>query len=317
MVVGFGILLGLTAGDGGSMIYSEDLRKSAVALSLEATAYRNAMVGFGGIDRVQLDEATDGVLVALADARAIVEAAPGDPEYLGPVAILASTLDQWEAGVTSVRDGVFAIADGTADSGTPVRLLNALIDLKGGDRLYTSFVSALARADVTQPVSPLPTITFVPVQIDIVSLSQAMVQTASNPESGLRLKADLALKQILTTPDLVVNTDGALVVPATSVLTVKAVVRNDGNTRTAPVELTLVLLRNGEIVFQTSATAGVVEAGAQTTVTFEDLAVDPGGEYGLVVELPVAEGEEVTEDNRRVLDFKVNEPASTTTTSAP
>ncbi len=315
--MGFGILLGLTTGDGGSMIYSEDLRKVAVELSIEAEAYRNSLVGFGTIDRVELDEVTNGVLASVEKTRSLLDSAPENPQYRGPVSILSATIDQWELGVIAIREAAFAVADDGVDSAAQVRLLNAMIDLKGGDRLYTSFLAALGEADVTQPVSPMPSVAFVPVQIDLPSLSQAMFQTASSSESRLRLRADLALEQILTTPDLVVNTDGAFVVPATAVLTVKAVVRNDGNTRTEPIELSLLLLRGGEIVFEASVMVDAVGAGAQTTVTFEELAVEPGNEYGLVIELPVAEGEEVTDDNRRVLDFKVNEPASSSTTAAP
>jgi hypothetical protein len=314
-VVGFGLLLALTTGGNDSPLYSEELRKRTVELSLKAETYRNMVLAMGTTDRAVLDETTTAILTTIGETEQLLSEAP-EPAYAAPVEVLRLALDQWRTGLEALRTEILAVADDTAEPLPSVRLLNSLIDMRGGDRLFRSFVASMERADVTQPVSPFPVVEFVPVQIDMGSLGDALLSAASNPESLLRLRAELALTQVITEPELIVNTDGGLVVTDTESLVVKAVVSNGGNTVTEPIELLLTLLQAGAVVAERSVTVEPVEPGAQTTVAFEVLDVVPGSDYGLVVSLPISPDEEITEDNRRVFDFRVNEPVSTSTTAA-
>jgi hypothetical protein len=316
LVVGFGLLLAVTAGDDATPLYSEELRKASVELSLKAEVYRNTLLVMGTTDRASLDETTSAVLATMAEANALLDQVPEDPAYSGPVALLKLSLEQWIAGIEGLRTEILAVADGVDAPLAEVRLLNSLIDAKAGDRLFRAFVEAMGRAEVTPPVSPFPNVEFVPVQVDMGALSGAFFVAASNPASPLKLRAELALTQVLTVPELIINTDGGLVVTDTNVLTVKTVVSNRGNAVTEPIVLLLTLLEGGSVIAERRVTVEPVAPGAQTTVTFEDLAVVPGTDYGLVVTLPIAEAEEVTEDNQRLFDFRVNEPVSTTTTTA-
>jgi hypothetical protein len=316
VVVGFGLLLALTTGGNDSPLYSEELRKSSVELSLKAETYRNMMLAMGVTDRAVLDETTATIIAAIAETEQLLSEAPDDPAYAAPVEVLRLALEQWRTGLEALRTEVLAVADDTAEPLPSVRLLNSLIDMKGGDRLFRSFVVSMQRADVTQPVSPFPVVEFVPIQIDMSSLGDALFVAASNPASPLKLRAELALSQVITAPELIVNTDGGLVVTDTETLVVKAVVSNGGNTVTEPIDLVLTLLQGGTVVAERSVTVGPVDPGAQTTVAFDVLDVVPGSEYGLVVSLPISPDEQTTEDNQRVFDFRVNEPVSTSTTAA-
>lgn len=315
LVIGFGFLLAFTT-DESSTIFSEEMRKSTVELSHQAEIYRNALIGVGSVDRVAFDEVTDQMLGALEKAQTVLAAAPADPSYSVPVAMLEETLGLWHQGVTAVRTQLFAAADDPSLSAPAVRILNALIDVKSGDRLYRSFVEAMGESAVTQPVSPFPTIELAPVQIDLALLSQAAANAATNPEGRLRLRADLMFSQIITVPKMVRNVDDEWVIPATDSLVVKAVVSNNGNTVTQPMEITMILLKGGEQVAELKATVPPVAAGQQTTAVFEAVTVEPGALYGLIVDLPLAEGEERADDNRRTIDFSVNLPATTTTTES-
>lgn len=315
LVVAFGVLLAVTTGGDSGPLYSEQLRKTAVDLSVKAEAYRTTLLSMSSVDRVTLDASTNQTLAAIDEAMLVVAAAPDDPDYTGPVAVFETTLANWRQGIESLRTEMISVADGPPDIVAGTKVLNALIEIKTGDSLYRSFVDILAAAAVTQPVSALPAVQFVPVQIDVGVLSEAFVSTAGNAASALRLRSDLGLEQVLTVPELVVNTDDLFVVTSTEVLTVKAVVRNDGNAETVPTELTLTLLQGTEVVAELSVALGVVAPGEATTVSFEELSVTPGIDYGLVVSLPVADGEEATEDNQRIINFRVNEPVSTTTTA--
>jgi hypothetical protein len=315
LVVGFGLLLALTTGNTESPLYAEELRKSSVELSVKAETYRNMVLSMGTTDRAVLDETTTAVLATIAETEQLLAEAPEDPAYVAPVEVLRLTLDQWRTGLETLRTEVLAVADDTAEPLPAVRLLNSLIDMKGGDRLFRAFVASMERADVTQPVSSFPTVEFVPIQIDLGSLGDSLLVAASNPDSPLKLRAELALSQVITVPELIVNTDGGLVVTDTESLVVKAVVSNGGNTVTTPIDMVLTLLQKGAVVAERFVTVEPVEPGAQTTVEFEVLEVVPGSDYGLVVSLPISPGEEVTEDNQRVFDFRVNEPVSTSTTA--
>jgi hypothetical protein len=316
VVVGFGLLLALTTGGNDSPLYSEELRKSTVELSLKADTYRNLVLAMGTTDRALLDETTTAILTTIGETEQLLSKAPDDPAYAAPVEVMRLALDQWRTGLEALRTEILAVADDTAEPLPSVRLLNSLIDMRGGDRLFRSFVASMEEADVTQPVSPFPVVEFVPVQIDMGSLGDALLLAASNPGSPLKLRAELALTQVITEPELIVNTDGGFVVTDTEALVVKAVVSNGGNTVTEPIELRLTLLQAGEVVAERAVKVDPVEPGAQTTVAFDVLDVVPGSDYSLIVSLPISAGEEITEDNQRAFDFRVNEPVSTSTTAA-
>lgn len=315
LILGFGILLAVTSDDS-SVIYTEELRKAAVALDGHARTYRNTLMAVGSTDRVAFDAATDQMLTALDQAGVVLESAPTDPAYAVPVALFGESLESWRAGVTAVREQLFAAADDPGLSAPQVRILNALIDVKIGDRVYKAFMEAVATAEITQPVSSLPVVELVPVQIDLSLLAQAAANLATTEGGPLQLRAELMFTQIITEPKMVKNVDDEWVVPATDSLVVKAVVSNDGNTITQPIELVLLLLKGAEQVAELRVTVDPVPPGEQSTAVFEAITVEPGASYGLVIDLPLTEGEERADNNRRVIDFSINLPETTTTTSS-
>ncbi|HVR33278.1 MAG TPA: hypothetical protein VMS74_11310, partial [Acidimicrobiia bacterium] len=207
-------------------------------------------------------------------------------------------------------------ADGDISLGLSDLLVDDLLELRAGDRLYLEAVEALAAADVTQPVSAMPVIRFLPEGFPLTPGAQTLLAQARVDGSPLSLDSALAVEQVTTVPEWVLDTEGTLVLDASEELVVRVVVTNAGNAASDPVGLTVEVVGGDG-----SAQSGLVEvpaldAGAKTTVTFDPLVVTPGRSYSLVVRLALSPGESETADNSRTLQFRVNEgtvPAPTTT----
>lgn len=301
--------------DGGSTLYVEDLRDQAVAMSQKASTFQDTLERIGTLDRVELNGVIDGIEATVLEVEAFLADEEIPDEMVGPVTVFGLALDSWHAGVTGLRDRLLIAADDATATGIEEGMVLALLDIKAGDRLYGRFLEAMAAADVPQPVSPLPQISFLPQSYPVSAGARTMVASARAEASGLKLRSALGIEQVTTVPEWVVDTENALVVEATEVLSVKVVVSNKGN---APADPSTVLLTLEGIDASTQELTQPVDAlaaGSETTVTFEGLSVEPGTAYQVVVQLPLAEGEAETEDNTRVIRFRINEPTPETTTT--
>jgi hypothetical protein len=295
-------------------LFAEDLREVTEDVGLKATAFNQMMLGINSVDRIELDTTVEDVLSSLAAARAVMAEAPqNDPELTGPLAILGEALTSWQSGVSVFRELVFEAADNPVASALEIELTDALIDLRAGDRLFSSFVRSIDAADTPAPVLPYPSVAFVPDSYPFSTGPAQIVAVAQAPGNELALRAELAIEQVVTGPEMSVNTSGQRVVTATSALTVQVVIVNGGNTASEPVEVTLSMVGTDDSSLAETAEVEAIEAAGQTTVEFVDLAVSPGLAYQMVISLPLAAGEEATEDNQVQWDFLVNEETTSTT----
>jgi hypothetical protein len=295
-------------------LFAEDLREATEDVALKANAFNEMMLGINSVDRIELDTNVTDVLSSLEAARTVMAEAPdNDPELTGPLAILREALASWEAGVSVFRELVFEAADDPLASALEIELTDALIDLRAGDRLFSSFVRSIDAADTPAPVLPYPSVAFVSDSYPFSTGPAQIIAVAQAPGNELALRAELAIGQVVTRPEMTVNTSDQRVVTATSALTVQVVIFNAGNTASEPVEVTLSMVGTDDSSVAETAQVGVIAAAGQTTVEFVDVAVSPGLAYQMVISLPLAAGEEATEDNRVQWDFLVNEETSTTT----
>jgi hypothetical protein len=311
LIVAFGLVID---DDEAPPLFGEDLREATEDVGLKATAFNQMMLGINSVDRIELDTIVDDVLSSLATARAVMAEAPeNDPELTGPLAILREALTSWESGVSVFRELVFEAADDPLASALEIELTDALIDLRAGDRLFSSFVRAIDAADTPAPVLPYPTVAFVSDSYPFSTGPAQIIAVAQAPGNELALRAELAIEQVVTSPEMSLNTSDQRVVTATSALTVQVVIFNAGNTASEPVELTLSVVGTDDSALAETAEVGAIAAGGQTTVEFADLVVSPGLAYQMVISLPLMVGEEATDDNRVQWDFLVNEETTPTT----
>lgn len=299
-----------------SPLLAEDVRSRAMDVSRRADVFRDLLTRMGSVDRVELQTVTDEALVRIANARTFIdELDEPAAEFAAVLALFDLALESWADGTSGLTEHLLAAADGDEGLGLSDLVIDDLLELRAGDRLYRELVSTLAAADVTQPVSAMPDVRFLPDGYPVGPGAQTLLAQARVDGSPLSLDAALAVEQVTTVPEWVLDTQGTLVLDATEQLVVRVVVTNAGNA-VSDASAVSVEVAGGDGSAQ-SATADVpaLEAGAKTTVTFDPLVVTPGRSYSLVVQLALAPGEGETADNSRTLLFRVNEGTVTTTTT--
>lgn len=276
------------------------------------------LVRMGAVDRVELTTVTDEAITRAGEIRSFL-ADLDDPsrEFVGVITLFDLALESWAAGTEGLAEHLLAAADGDPSLGLGDLVLDDLLELRAGDRLYQEAVRALASADVTQPVSAMPEVRFLPDAYPITPGARTLLAQASVTGSPLALDASLIIEQVTTVPEWVLDTEGTLVVDATDELVVRVVVTNTGNAQSAPTELTVEVVGGDGSAQSASLEAPTLAAGAKTTITFDPLAVTPGRSYSLVVRLGLG-GVVGDADSSRTLLFRVNDGtvATTTTTEA-
>ena len=300
--------------EGAPPLFAEDLRQSLVAVESSSSQVRAMVEGMAAVDRETLETTVEDSLQAIDDVGEAMGAAPlNDPTLTGPMAILGEVLASWQLGIKGLHTSVLEAADDPLAVGVEIEITDSLIDLRAGDRLYQSFVMSMDAADTPAPVVPFPEIEFVSDTFPFSTGPSQIVSIAKAEGNQLALQAEVAIGGVATVPDIVVNTSDQNVVPTTQTLTINVVVLNSGNTESEPIDVMIDLTGSDGSVLSQIGTAPAIDAGAQTTVEFPEVAVTPGGLYALVVRLPIVEGEEESEDNLRELTFTINEETTSTT----
>lgn len=293
-----------------SPLLTEDVRTQMLDVSRPASVFQDVVARAGNAERVELTTITTesvDTLAAVRDELNVIADPP--PEVLGVLTTLDLALQSWTTGVAAFTDTMLAAADGDMSPTLSDHLLDGLLELRAGDRLYARAVAALAAADITQPVSGMPEIAFLPAGYPIGPASVSLIAQARALGSPLALQSALAIEQVTTVPEWVLDTADALVVDATEQLTVRVVVTNAGNEGAVPTGLTLEVAGGDGSAQSQRMDVPALEAGAKTTITFDPLSVTPGRQYSLVARLDLAPGEAETSDNSRTLAFRVNEAA--------
>ena len=299
-----------------SPLLAEDVRSRAMDVSRRADVFRDLLTRMGSVDRVELQTVTDEALVRIANARTFIdELDEPAAEFAAVLALFDLALESWADGTSGLTEHLLAAADGDEGLGLSDLVIDDLLELRAGDRLYRELVSTLAAADVTQPVSAMPDVRFLPDGYPVGPGAQTLLAQARVDGSPLSLDAALAVEQVTTVPEWVLDTQGTLVLDATEQLVVRVVVTNAGNAVSDASAVSVEVAGGDGSAQSVTADVPALEAGAKTTVTFAPLVVTPGRSYSLVVQLALAPGEGETADNSRTLLFRVNEGTVTTTTT--
>jgi len=162
---------------------------------------------------------------------------------------------------------------------------------------------------VPDAVAPMPTVILMPADGELFSLSQAYVLAARSPNSGLALRPGLSVSQVVTVPEWEVDPTDAAVLPSTETVTFNVVVSNLGNVTSSVSTLRLVLTGGEEPVTLEKGVPGL-QADASTTISFEDLVVEPGGEYAVTASLIGVTADLDPADNEIAVVFTVSEGES-------
>jgi hypothetical protein len=303
------VVLGLYAASIGgraaaTVSYLEVIRSAGDDLSVSTQVFLGVVGGLGRIDRAEFVTSLQAVREDLERAGGLAAAPP--PTLTGASNLHRLALGAWLDGIGQFEQGVLTAADEPASLAAADLVTAALYRLQAGDQLYAALVEELARIDVPDPISPLPEIHFVQVRLPIATAGQTLAATAGSDASLIRLRPDLAVEQVSSVPEWVLNPAGQLVVEAVESIGFEVVVANRGNAPAGGPMVTLELTGEGNALSDESPAADL-EAGQQTVVKFDNLTVRPGGLYRLVVSLVMTDPDRAADNNSRVVDFSINE----------
>lgn len=288
--------------------YLADLRASAGELARSGTALSDVVADLSRVDRSEFSSVVDQVMASLEEASEVGAEEPPEASLVGAATLFRLAVESWQQGIEGAAEALLAAADDPDDSVAVDELTDAVVLVRAGDRIYQELTEELRRPGTPQPVTPLPEVELLPSDAPLTVLAPAWVQAARSATSELPLRPSIGIQQVSTTPEWVINAEEQLVVPATESLDVAVVVSNSGNAPSGPASLELVLAAGEGDSTVMSELVGGIEAGAQTSVIFSEVEVQPGTAYTLTVRMVGVEADLVPEDNEMVHELIVNAP---------
>ncbi|HVR32841.1 MAG TPA: hypothetical protein VMS74_09050, partial [Acidimicrobiia bacterium] len=139
-----------------SPLLAEDVRSQAMQISRRAEVFQDMLIRMASVDRVELQTVTDESVARIDTVRTFLTELEEPPaEFLAVLTLFDLALESWASGSQGFAEHLLAAADGDISLGLSDLLVDDLLELRAGDRLYLEAVEALAAADVTQPVSAM------------------------------------------------------------------------------------------------------------------------------------------------------------------
>jgi hypothetical protein len=291
----------------GTVSYLEAIRAETVTLAQDAGLFVDALARLRSMGRDEFITVLDNLSHDLDRAAGVVATPPEAGAIVGVASLFRLTISAWTEGVEQFRTGVLDAADRPSTAPGADLVTTGLYRLEDGDRLYEALLEELARQEVPDPITPLPSIRFVQTNVPLPIAGSTFAAAAAAEDSLIRLRADLSIEQVSSDPEWVTNPDRTLVIVNTEVMAVEVVVANKGNGPSSPLVLSLDLSGDDGTVLNDQATVPELRAGEQTVISFSDLAVRPGGLYRLEVRLQITDPDRDVENNARTVDFVINE----------
>ncbi len=288
-----------------AVTYLDGIRQSAEELVTAASTFSALPDDLATLDRAEFETSTDSVTTALDTASASVLEAPQRSSLIGAASLFRLAVSTWTGGVRTFQEGMLRSAD--LEGAGEEQIYAGIQQVAAGDELYRGVLAELARADVPDPITPLPELQFHSADFSPVALARLFAAAAGADNSLLALRADLAVGQVSSQPGWVTDPDGDLVVEPVESIRIDVVVANLGNT-SAPLQNLFLDLSTDEGEDSRTLAVPALAPGAQTTVSFFELAVTPGLTYRLSVALQLTEPDGNADNDGIALSFFVNEP---------
>jgi hypothetical protein len=285
--------------------YLESVQGQSADLARSGDAMRDVVSRLQRIERNELVTVIDGIELDLAAGLDLTEQGPPIGSLIAVNALYREALETWDSGVTGFEASILSAADEPENLGAIDAVADALAEIRAADHAYARMVAAMGRDDVPEPLSPMPEVILMPAEGRLLGLAAAYVDSARSENSGLALRPGLAISQIVPEPEWQVNPEGQAVLPATTTVQFSVVVSNVGNVESdlAPVVLELI---GGPEPVRLSDQIDALEPNQQTTIVFDEMALEPGGLYEIRASLVVTGNDVSFEDNEISVEFTVN-----------
>lgn len=319
VTVVIGLLWSLSGTDARATIaYVEDMRTASEDLGV-AGANLSTLVGdLSRVDRAEFVSVVDGVQSALEGAKLVADQDAPEPALAGAAALYRLAVERWTVGISEFSAAILTAAD-EADSALPESdLAEALVALRGGDRIYAALLDEFERDEVPDPVATLPTVNLLPTDAPISVIAPAWIAAARSVEGSLALHSSIGIEQIATDPEMLVAAADDVVIPATDdAIDVTVVVTNKGNTVSEPATVTILLVAiDGTEPREVTESVPAIEPGASTSVIFPDFEVFPSWNYVMDVTLAPGGPDGDVADNTQRIAFRINEATPTDSTDS-
>ncbi|HEU4318456.1 MAG TPA: hypothetical protein VFS66_00065 [Acidimicrobiia bacterium] len=286
--------------------YLDQIREQAIDLSRSGASIQEVIPRLREIGRDEFTTVFDAVEEDLDVAMAFVAEEPPIDTLIPVWALYRQAVEAWSRGVTGLDEAILFAADNPSDDVISNLVGDALADLRAGDALYRNLQAEFGREEIPDPVSIPFDVIMSPAEGGIANLSQTYVAAARAATNQLGLRPSLKVSQLVADPAWQINVDGQPVVPGTETIIFSAVVTNAGNVASQPETLELTLTDGEELLIIDEAEIPVLQPNGQTTITFEELAVESETLYEVTVALVVTGVDSDLTDNELRIQFTVN-----------
>ena len=261
----------------------------ATQLTSEASEILSDTLGELGpmLSRQEVTRRLTEVTTRTADAEALL-ALDVPPSMGASYGALTASVSAWHRGAIETERVLLGIMDGEIVTGAETELERALDLMRVGDVGYALFREEIAAlADDLEPPD-FVVVTFVdPEPVDALMFDAQQLALRLAAAYNLAPRIDVGVVG-MTDPDPIGDRGGIPVVPFSEEILLNAVVSNLGNEAADTVEVVLDLFSvDTEERLSERALVDGLEAGASTTVSFDDLAIEPGGLYQATVSVTI------------------------------
>jgi len=229
------------------------------------------------------------------------------PEAGSPVrahVLLEIAVEAWDLGLTGSVKGVLTLTEIPLDPTGLAFLTKGLVDLQVGDSAYRSFLETIEDVDTSILETPFSSVHFVPPGSELIFEPTDIARRLFLTES-LGATRNIAIADLALDPSPVGEDSGIPVVSLSETISAFITISNRGNVDVSDIEVELNLVSNEGDSFGANRVIDALAPGELRSLLFEDLQIQPGRIYEIIVILPQAD--DISSDNRASFVFMMNE----------
>jgi hypothetical protein len=286
--------------------YLTRLQADATRVAQGGAALPGVTTRLSTISREEFITAMDIVVGDLETAVAFSDEEPPTAAVLPVRALYRQAVTAWHGGAGALAEAVLHAADNPNDNAAVDRLVAALAQLRVGDAVWAQLLAEMERADIPEPLSPLPDIVMSPASGPLLNVALVYTEAARADTNTLGLRPGLRVSQLVSEPAWQVDSNNQAVVPVTEEIAFSVVMSNVGNVDSEALELIL-RLEGGPEPVQAAMTVEPLAPGQQVTLVFEPFTVTPGATYLVTATIGTSAPDADLEDNTITLQFRVGD----------
>jgi len=191
----------------------------------------------------------------------------------------------WRDGIEQIKEAILVFAESEGEPVDTLALDLGLANLRVGDATYRRFLDALAAAEVELGERVFPEVAFIPDEQTGLFEPDDVVRRLLLSEL-LGAVRDLAVSDLNLDPGPTGEEGGIPVVPYSEQLDAAITIANRGNVFVEDARVVVEVVSNEGDYAEFEQAVGSLQPGQLTALLFENLPVEPGKIYEVIVTLP-------------------------------